>query len=524
MATFVLENNTKMIKRILSLLIVICSFKAQGQIQTLQKLGQLSFNTTCAGVWHYVDPSGNEYALLGNGDGLVIVDVNDPTNPTVLHTVPAASSLWREVKTFGHYAYAGTEGGGGITIVDLSGLPATYISKTYTGDGAIAGQLSSSHTVQVFGNYLYAFGTNIGTVICDLTDPWNPVYVGSYGAFYVHDGTVRNDTLWSSEVFNGQFSVVDVTDKSNPAVISSHPTPGLFNHNGWFSDDGRYFYTTDEQNNTPLGVFDVSDMNNITLVNTFYNDSLSNKEVHNVRVFNDYLINPSYGSQLTIVDAARPLNLVEIARHPTGGFLCWDASPYLPSGNIIATDMDGEFYVFAPFYQRACYLEGNVTNSGTGSPILNVNAVILGTSANDSTDILGDYRTGYPTSGTFNVEFSASGFASKTINNVALTNGNVTVLDVMLDPLVGLNENMVNPVRITPNPTADWIQISVDGFPGGSSADVFVYDAKGLLVHRAKMNPGGNYSINMSAWPAGIYSVLINGDRFNLSPTRVIKY
>ncbi|MFM7901523.1 MAG: LVIVD repeat-containing protein, partial [Bacteroidota bacterium] len=240
----------------------------------------------------------------------------------------------------------------------------------------------------------------IGTVICDLTDPWNPAYVGSYGAFYVHDGTVRNDTLWSSEIFNGQFSVVDVTDKSNPAVISSHPTPGLFNHNGWFSDDGRYFYTTDEQNNTPLGVFDVSDMSNITLVNTYYNDSLSNKEIHNVRVFNDYLINPSYGSQLTIVDAARPLNLVEIARHPTGGFLCWDASPYLPSGNIIATDMDGEFYVFAPYYQRACYLEGNVTNSGTGAPILNVNAVILGTSANDSTDILGDYRTGYPTSGT----------------------------------------------------------------------------------------------------------------------------
>ncbi|MFM7177768.1 MAG: LVIVD repeat-containing protein, partial [Bacteroidota bacterium] len=224
-----------MIKKLLALLIAFCSFNAHGQVQTLQKLGQLSFNTTCAGVWHYVDPAGNEYALLGNGDGLVIVDVNDPSNPAVLHTVPAASSLWREVKTFGHYAYAGTEGGGGITIVDLSGLPATYNSKIYNGDGAIAGQLSSSHTVQVFGNSLYAFGTNIGTVICDLTDPWNPTYVGSYGAFYVHDGTVRNDTLWSSEVFNGQFSVVDVTDKSNPTVISSHPTPGLFNHNGWFS-------------------------------------------------------------------------------------------------------------------------------------------------------------------------------------------------------------------------------------------------------------------------------------------------
>ncbi|MFM7053770.1 MAG: T9SS type A sorting domain-containing protein, partial [Bacteroidota bacterium] len=85
------------------------------------------------------------------------------------------------------------------------------------------------------------------------------------------------------------------------------------------------------------------------------------------------------------------------------------------------------------------------------------------------------------------------------------------------------NENIVNPVQIIPNPTADWVQISVDGFPGGSSADVLVYDGRGLLVHRAKMNPGGSYSIDLSTWPVGVYSVLINGDRFNLAPTRVIK-
>ena len=70
MATFVLENHIKMTRKLLTLLILVCSFNAHRQIQTLQKLGQLSFNTTCAGVWHYVDPTGNEYALLGNGDGL----------------------------------------------------------------------------------------------------------------------------------------------------------------------------------------------------------------------------------------------------------------------------------------------------------------------------------------------------------------------------------------------------------------------------------------------------------------------
>jgi choice-of-anchor B domain-containing protein len=508
---------------LLSCFMLLAPTVLSAQIQTLQKLGQLSFNTTCAGVWHYVDNSGNEYALLGNGDGLVIVDVNDPANPTVLHTVPAASSLWREVKTYGQYAYAGTEGGGGITIVDLSGLPATYNAKTYTGDGLIAGQLNSSHTVQVFGDYLYAFGTNIGTVICSLGDPWNPTYVGTYDDFYVHDGTVRNDTLWSSEIFNGQFSVVDITNKANPVVTASYPTPGLFNHNGWFSDDGKYFYTTDEYNNTPLGVFDVSDMNNITLVNTYYNDTMPDKEVHNVRVFNDYLINPSYGSQLTIVDAARPLNLIEIARYTTGAFLCWDASPYLPSGNIIATDMDGEFYVFAPYYQRACYLEGKVTNSVTGLPILNADARILTTTANDSTDLLGDYRTGYPTAGTFSVEFSATGYNPKTINGVVLTNGNVTVLDVTLDPFVGLSEMDVNPVKVSPNPSNSMVNIQIDGFPGGASATMMVVDMKGSVMHHGKMLPGGRAVLDMSTWCNGVYSLQIKSDQFTLPAQRLIK-
>jgi choice-of-anchor B domain-containing protein len=431
--------------------------------------------------------------------------------------------LWREVKTYGHYAYAGTEGGGGITIVDLSGLPATYNSKTYTGDGAISGQLGSSHTVQVFGEYLYAFGTSIGTVICSLADPWNPVYVGTYSNFYVHDGTVRNDTLWSSEIFNGQFSIVDITNKANPIVTASYTTPGNFNHNGWFSDDGRYFYTTDEYNNTPLGVFDVSDINNITLVNTYYNDTMPEKEVHNVRVFNDYLINPSYGSQLTIVDGARPLNLIEIARYQTGAFLCWDASPYLPSGNIIATDMDGEFYVFAPYYQRACYLEGTVTNAVSGAPILNANVKIITTTAGDSTDLLGDYYTGYPTAGTFDVEFSAAGYNTKTINGVVLTNGNLTILDVTLDPLVGLEELAVNPIKFAPNPVSDVLHMKIDGYPGGVQAAASVYDQRGVLVYQGKLAPGGSLNLDVSDWSKGIYSMLVSGEKFSLPATRFVK-
>jgi len=422
-------------KKLFTLIVSVFLFiSADAQIQSLQKLSQITFNVSCAGVWHYVDSLGNEYALLGNNDGLVIVDVTDPVNPAVLFTVPAANSLWREVSTYGHYAYAGTEGGGGITVIDLSGLPATYQSQVYTGDGAIAGQLSSSHTVKVADGYLYIFGSNIGTVICDLVDPWNPHYVGSYQANYVHDGYVLNDTLYSSEVYAGQFSVVDVTDKAAPVVLESQPTPGAFNHNGWFSDNRQYFYTTDEQPNTPVGVFDVSDIQNIQLVGTYVTDTMSNHEVHNVRVINDYLICPSYGSQLTIVDAARPANLIEIARYTTGTYLCWDASPYLPSGNIIVTDMDGEFYVFAPYYVRACYLEGNVTDLVTGNSLSGVTAKILNTTKQVLSNTSGDYKTGYPTAGTFDVEFSRPGYITKVETGVVLASGVLTILDVQLEP------------------------------------------------------------------------------------------
>ncbi len=412
---------------------------AIAQVPQLQQLSQINFNTSCAGVWHYVDSVGNEYALLGNGNGLVIVDVTDPVNPTVLFTVPAANSLWREVKTYSHYAYAGTEGGGGITIVDLADLPNSYNSKIYDGDGAIAGQLGSSHTVQVFDDYLYIFGSDIGVggaLMCSLADPWNPTYEGIYNANYVHDGYVLNDTLYSAEIYAGQFSVVDVTDKSNPTVLAIQPTPGAFNHNTWFSDNNQFLYTTDELPNTPVGVFDMSDLQDIKLVETYVNDSLPDEEVHNVRVFNDYLLCPSYGSQLTIVDGARPDNLIEIARHATGSYLCWDASPYLPSGNIIATDMDGIFYVFAPYYVRACYLEGNVTDLSSGLPIGGAQAQILTTTAQSNSNLIGDYKTGNATAGTFDVQFSKAGYVTKVISGVVLTNGVLTTLDVQLEALV----------------------------------------------------------------------------------------
>lgn len=439
------------------LTLILFTTSAHSQVN-LQLLGHLAFpSTTCAGVWQYVDSLGNEYALVGAGNGIAIVDITDPANPALLFTVSAAQSLWRELKTYGNYAYAGTEGGGGITIVNLSYLPDSVPSKVWTGDGAIAGQLSSSHTVGITDGYLYVYGANIGNggvIIADLNaDPWNPQYVGQYQTEYIHDGYVLNDTLWAGEIYAGQFSVIDVTNKSNPALVATQATPGAFCHNTWLSDNGKYLYTTDEVNNAPLGVFDISNLSNIQLVETYFTNLMFSEEVHNVRVINDFLICPSYGSQITIVDGARPENLVEIASYPTGSFLCWDASPYLPSGNIIATDVGGGLYIFAPYYVRACYLEGIVTDSITGLPINTASVQILSTSISTLSNITGEYKTGIPDSGTYAIEVSKAGYVTKTFTGVTLTNGNLAQLDAELVPFV-INGQVIEAGSGNPVPNA----------------------------------------------------------------------
>ena len=420
--------------------VLLCiSFFAKAQ--NISLVGHLSYNVSCAGVWHYVDTVGNEYALVGARDRVSIVNVTNPASPVEVFSVPALTgetSLWRELKTFGKYAYAVSEGGGGLIVIDLSNLPNSINSKHWYGDGAIGGQLTTGHAIAATDGYAYIFGSNIGSggaIIADLSDPWNPHYVGQYNQQYIHDGYIRNDTLWAGEIYLGQFSVINVTNKTNPVLITTVQTPGQFCHNTWLSDNGQYLYTTDEQTNAPLGCFDVSNINNIQLKNVYYNDSLPNEEVHNVRVKNDFLINPSYGSHLTIVDAARPQNLVEIANatatwNGSSGYLCWDASPYLPSGNIIATDISGGLFIYTPVYVRACYLEGTVSDSLSGTLLNNVSIEILTTTKSTSTNLNGIYKTGTPTAGTYDIRFSRPGYITKTYSGVVLTNGLLTTINV----------------------------------------------------------------------------------------------
>jgi choice-of-anchor B domain-containing protein len=441
-------KNTKQI--ITSLAIVFMAFTQILAQKNMTLRSQLSYpGKQLSNIGGYVDSLGNEYALVGHSEGLSIVNVQDPDNPFIVQEIPGPNSIWREVKTWQKYAYVTTEGGSqGLTIVDLTNLPGTNIpyqnwSPTVTTPVATY-TLSTIHALHIDNGYVYLYGANNGSgidgiVIGDLSDPWNPTVAGVYDGYYVHDGYVRNDTVWACHIYDGFFSAIDVSDKTNPVELAQQNTPNNFTHNSWLSDNSQYLYTTDEVDNTYLAAYDVSDVSNITFIDKIQSQNAGqNSVVHNTHIKNDYAVTSWYKDGVVISDVHRPQNMVNVGWFDTsplvgGGYEgCWGVYPYLPSGTIVASDMQEGLFVLTPNFIRACYLEGNAIDSICGAPIAGVKVTIVGAGVIDSTDNLGEYKTGTPDAGTYTVTFQKAGYATVTINNVVLDNTIITPLSIQM--------------------------------------------------------------------------------------------
>ncbi len=442
-----------------------CSILTSGQNYNLTYISKVEFpGYTCANIWGYA-AGGKEYALVGVSNGLAIVDITDPTQPVILEQITdGINSLWREIKTYSTYAYITSEGldsnqKGGLGIADLSGLPNVPVPfQKYHGDGAINDDLKKVHALDVdeVEGYVYLYGPDAispkGIISLKLLpDPYNPTYAGQYTGSYVHDGYSNNGMVYGSHIFGGYFSIIDFTNKSNPTIIATQTTPNSFTHNTWLSLDGNYIFTTDEKSNSYLAAYDISDPTDIQETDRIQTTPGSGSIVHNTYIWDHYAVSSWYKDGVTITDISRPSNIIQIARYDTyggsgNGFEgAWGVYPYLPSQNILVTNieesvsgggMGGVLYILAPSYVDACYLEGNVKDMNTNQNLPNVSVEIDHTDPLNSTEtnIVGEYATGQPTSGTFDVNFKHPGYNIKTMS-VTLSPGIVTQLDVQLEPL-----------------------------------------------------------------------------------------
>ena len=489
---------------------------------------------TLANVHGYV-ANGHEYALVGGQLGLIIIDVTDPDNPVQIKQIPGPSSLWREIKTYQNVAVVTTEHGP-VQIVDLTNLPDTSLQvNTYTGDGEIAGSIGAIHALHIDEAkgfcYLYG-GSASGAWILDMkNDPMNPTYVGEYQTLgYIHDGYVENDTLYAGHIYAGYVAVVDMTDKQNPNVLGTVETPNHFPHNTWITSDHKTMLTTDETDYSYLTAFDISDLSNIKELDRFQCTPNSGSVPHNTHVLNDFAVTSWYTDGVSIVDVHKPDNLVQVAWYDTypqqagpGYNGCWGVYPFFPSGNFVATNIPiafqsgtGKFFVLTPTIVRAAYLEGKVTSAANGEKLSDV--IITLNSSNPlsatTTDLGGEYKTGQPEAGTFQVTFEKDDFLPKTMEAI-LVNGEVTILDVTLDLETSASPEVENgKARLSVYPVvfSNETRIEVSLPAQAAGGELQLSDLTGKVVWRQAVSQGETSVILNEKLPAGamILNLMVN--------------
>ena len=489
----------KLLILLLFSLISIPGFSQLGSLN-VALLGHLSYQQDLNDIWGYVDSSGTEYALVGVYNGVSIVSLANPANPTELFFLPGVGSTWRDLKTWGNHAYVTNESGDGLRIIDLAGLPNSINYKD-----TIIGGMSTAHNLWIdeFGYaYLVGNNSNFGFKVLDLNqDPWYPVLTGpGYSTQYIHDVYVRDNKAYAAEIYTGNLTIIDVTDKNNINILGTTTYPNAFTHNTWLDSSGTVCFTTDELGQAYIHAFDVSNPSNIVMLDRIRSSqSGGNATPHNTHYFNGFLVTSYYEDGLQIVDAHRPQNLVEVGFLDTqplanvGTFGAWGAYPFLPSGIALITDIGEGLFVVGPNYTRAAYLEGTAYVAGTSTVLSNVDITVDNTSLAEITDNSGIYRTGTVSTGSFTVHANKFGYLP-TDTTLNLSSGVLTIWNPQMQvaPTVGMNVLVVDASTGAPIPGAEVSALS--------SGMLFSYvaNASGEVIDPALIE--SNYSIFAGKW------------------------
>lgn len=307
--------------------------------------------------WSYTDSLGVDYAIMGNSDHVAFVRASDGM---VLDTVQLADQgdgyYHRGFRTRGHYCFAVSEMTGrrqGLAVIDIHFLPD---SVHYVGSFDGNGTMIRSHNIDDDEGrpYLYleadeSLGQN-GIEIFNITDPENPWKEGFVLIPNTHDMNTRNDTMWVAEGYSHAFSIYDVTDKGNPILIGRITNPNFgYAHSIWPSDDGKFFFTTEETPARTVKVWDAHDMNNIVQRGQYLS---TNQLAHNVEVKGNFLFVSHYSAGTTVVDWSDPDNLREVGRYdtyPSGDpatyVACWGVCPFTANGYVYASNMNGKLFI-----------------------------------------------------------------------------------------------------------------------------------------------------------------------------------
>ncbi len=349
-------------------------------------------------VWGWTDPlDGREYALVGRMDGTAFVDVTDPYNPRYLgnlaKTEGSRANSWRDMKVFKDHAFVVADGAGqhGMQIFDLTELRDVTEPREFEATAMYAG-IASSHNIAINEEtgFAYLVGSSDGGETCgggshmvDINDPVNPVFAGCFA----HPNTGRRNTGNSHDtqcvIYHGPdedyagreicvnsnetaLSIADVTDKDNPVAVAAADYPNVaYAHQGWLTEDHRYFYSNDELDEvgglvdaTRTLIWDLADLDDPLLLSEYMNPTRATD--HNMYVKGDRLYMSNNRAGLRVLDISDPENPTELGYFDTtpwsadeAGFDgTWSVYPYFESGSVLLSSRREGLFIVRPRARR----------------------------------------------------------------------------------------------------------------------------------------------------------------------------
>ncbi|WP_239000237.1 choice-of-anchor B family protein [Hyunsoonleella ulvae] len=335
--------------------------------------------------WGWTDPStGKEYALIATDRNTAFVDISDVNNPIYLGNIPTATtaSPWRDVKVYQNHAFIVAdnnigEDNHGLQVFDLTRLRnVSNPPETFTSDARLE-EIGREHNIVINeeSGYAYAVGGNRnstyagGPIFINIQNPKSPVIEGGFADDgYSHDAQVVTyngpDTDYTGrEILIGsnenEVVIADVTDKNNPVKISTISYPNVrYAHQGWFTEDMRYFILGDELdeirvgNNTRIITFDFEDLD----TPLYHFEYLANNPSidHNGYIKGNTYYQASYRAGLRVLD----INNIDNKSYTEIGFFdtypendgtdfdgAWNVYPFFESGNIVISDINRGLFV-----------------------------------------------------------------------------------------------------------------------------------------------------------------------------------
>ncbi len=516
-----------MIKTLTSLLICFAVSQMFGQNFNIELQSNILQGEDCSDVWGFVDSSGVEYAVIGTRSSAKIYSLEDPKNPILRYTAPGARSIWRDMKFYNNHIYVTQDQDTfGLTIIDVSQAPDSISHTQWKPQltiGTNNARFLRAHNLYIDEKgYAYISGHNLsrrGVMILDLNvNPKEPIFVSAVDGFYSHDAYVQDDILYSSELSNG-FGIYDVSNKFVPIELGRGRSGNNFTHNAWLSDSTKILFTTDEVASGYVESYDVSDPSNIRYLDRYKTNAGNTRVIpHNAHVLGDFVVTSWYTDGVIIKDVSDPANIVKVGGYdtytgtiPTSGSLflgCWGAYPFLPSGLILASDINTGLYVFKPTYVKAAYLTGNIYerekgSTGAGTPLSGARVQILNS---DVDKFLNDneYKIGITPDSTIKVVFKYPGYPTDTIE-VNLASGTIDTFDYYFEREIMTDVNDLNAISafyIYPTSTSNQLTIVGDVY----NQPYEIISVTGTLVQNGQMNSN---NLEVRSLNAGYYFLKI---------------